>query len=143
MNVRSAIFPSNMSYISDRDCLTLLETLRWSDNPICPYCGSDRTTAMPKERRHRCNGCNVAFSATVGTVFHHTHLSLQTWFVAISLVLDARKPISARHLAQRLSVNKNTAWQINKRIEMALLEPAQRDLLLEIADISENAERTS
>jgi hypothetical protein len=73
----------------------------------------------------------------VGTVFHRTHLPLHKWFVAISLVLDAREPVSARRLAQHLDINKNTAWYLNTRIGRALLEPSQRDLLLEIADITE------
>jgi transposase-like protein len=92
---------------------------------------------MPKERRHRCNNCNTAFSVTVGTIFHRTHLPLRKWFTAISLILDAREPISARCLAKRLGVNKNTAWRLDMRIRVAMLEPSQRDLLLEIADINE------
>jgi transposase-like protein len=92
---------------------------------------------MPKERRHRCNNCNTAFSVTVGTVFHRTHLPLGKWFAAISLILDARKPISARHLALQLDINKNTAWHLNRRIGVALLEPSQRDLLLEIAEFND------
>jgi transposase-like protein len=93
---------------------------------------------MPKERRHRCNNCNTAFSATVGTVFHCTHLPLRKWFAAVSFILDAREPISARNLARQLDINKNTAWQLNRRIGLALLEPSQRDILLEIADMNEN-----
>lgn len=92
---------------------------------------------MPKESRHRCNNCNTAFSVTVGTVFHRTHLPLRKWFAAISLILDARKPISARNLARQLGTNKNTAWQLNRKIGLALLEPSQRDILLEIADMNE------
>jgi transposase-like protein len=126
-----------MSLSSDKDCLALLEAIRWSGKPVCPYCGSDRTTTMPKERRHRCNNCNTAFSVTVGTVFHRTHLSLRTWFAAVSLILDAREPISARRLAQHLNINKNTAWYLDARICRAMLEPSQRDLLLEIADVNE------
>lgn len=62
---------------------------------------------------------------------------MRKWFAAISLILDARKPISARNLARQLDTNKNTAWQLNRRIELALLEPSQRDILLEIADMNE------
>lgn len=98
---------------------------------------------MPKERRHRCNNCNTAFSVTVGTVFHRTHLPLRKWFAAISLILDAREPITVRHLAQELSINKNTAWHLNRRIGVALLEPSQRDLLLEIAEMNETLGATT
>ena len=126
-----------MDFLTEKDCLAYLEVTRWSGKPTCPYCNSQHITSVPKERRYRCNGCNTAFSVTVGTVFHRTHLPLRKWFAAISLVLDARKTISARCLAQQLGINKNTAWSINERIRLAMLEPSQRDLLLEIADINE------
>jgi transposase-like protein len=115
----------------------MLEAIRWNGTPICPYCSSIRVTTLRSQRRHHCNCCNTAFSVTVGTVFHRTHLPLHKWFAAISLVLDAREPVSARRLAQHLGINKNTAWYLNTRIGRALLEPSQRDLLLEIADITE------
>jgi transposase-like protein len=126
-----------MNLLPDRDCLDFLESVRWNGRPICPYCHSERVTATPKERRHRCNNCNTAFSVTVGTIFHRTHLPLPKWFAAISLIFDATTPIPARHLAQQLGIDKNTAWRISTRIHAALLEPSQRDLLLEIADLSE------
>jgi transposase-like protein len=126
-----------MDTLSENDCLAFLESIRWNGQPICPYCDSGRTSRMPIERRHRCNNCNTAFSVTVGTVFHRTHLPLQKWFVAVSLILDAREQITVRHLAQQLSINKNTAWRLNRQIGVALLEPSQRDLILEIADMNE------
>jgi DNA-binding IclR family transcriptional regulator len=73
----------------------------------------------------------------VGTVFHRTHLPLRKWFAAISLILDATDQITVRQLARQLGINKNTALRLNKQIAVAMLEPSQRDLLLEIADISE------
>lgn len=127
-----------MDFLPDNDCLALLEGIRWNGEPICPYCDSERVTATPKERRHRCNNCNTAFSATVGTIFHRTHLPLPKWFAAISLILDARTPISARYLAQQLGIDKNTAWRISTRVHAAMLVPSQRDLLLEIVDLSES-----
>lgn len=127
-----------MSFPSDKDCLTSLEAIRWSGTPVCPYCNSDRTTAMSKEHRHHCNTCNTAFSVTVGTVFHRTHLSLRIWFTAVSLILDAREPISARRLAKQLGINKNTAWYVSDRIRRAMLKTSQRDLLLEIAEINDS-----
>ena len=126
-----------MNFLPDTDCLDFLEDVRWNGEPTCPYCNSGRVTATPKERRHRCNNCNTAFSVTVGTLFHRTHLPLPKWFAAISLILDSRAPIPARRLAQLLGIDKNTAWRISRRVRAAMLEPSERDLLLEIADLSE------
>ncbi len=106
----------------ESDCIAHFEAVRWKGTPICPYCHSTRTTPLPSEFRHHCNGCNTTFSVTVDTIFHHTHLPLQKWFLAISLVLNAKKGISARQLARDLEVNKNTAWYMGMRIRNAMFE---------------------
>ena len=45
---------------------------------------------------------------TVGTIFHHTHLPLQKWFLAVMLMLNAKKSLSVLQLSRCLHVNKNT-----------------------------------
>ena len=103
------------------DCIAHLERVRWHGSPTCPYCGSDRVTAMPKEARHHCNNCKTSFSVTVATIFHRTHLPLQKWLLAVSLVLNAKKGISSRQLARDIGVNKNTAWRMGMQIRDAML----------------------
>jgi transposase-like protein len=120
---------------TEADCISHIERVRWHGVPLCPYCKSTRTTAMPKESRHHCNGCNTTFSVTVDTIFHHTHLDLQKWFLAISLILNAKKGISARQLARDLEVNRNTAWYMGMRIRNAMFE--QGELLKGIVEMDE------
>lgn len=119
---------------TEKICLSHLERVRWNGTPTCPYCLSPRKTTIPKENRYRCNNCNVTYSVTVRTVFDHTHLPLQKWFLAISLVLNARNGISARQLARDLKVNKNTACFLIKRIKNAMLQASERELLLRLIE---------
>lgn len=107
---------------TEADCIFHLERIRWNGKPVCPYCNSTQTSPIPREARHHCNGCNTAFSVSVGTIFHHTHLPLQKWFLAISLVLNAEKDISARQLACYVEVSTNTARFMGLRIRNATLE---------------------
>jgi len=116
-------------------CLAHIEKVRWSGKPICPYCGSKKITPMKNQHRHHCNNCNTSFSATVKTIFHHTHVDLQKWFLCISLILNAKKGISARQLGRDLEVNKNTAWFMAMRIRNAMID--QRDLLTGIVEMDE------
>lgn len=118
-----------------QDCLSYLEKVRWPNGPRCPYCGSDRTTPLKKEHRHHCNACNTSFSVTVGTIFHKTKVDLQKWFLAISLILNAKKGISSRQLARDIEVNKDTAWSMAMRIRRAMIE--QRELLQGIFEMDE------
>jgi transposase-like protein len=120
---------------TEADCIAHIERVRWNGKPVCPYCTSDRVTPMPKEARHHCNACNTTFSATVNTIFHHTHLDLQVWFLAISLILNAKKGISGRQLARDLEVNKNTGWYMGMRIRNAMFD--QGDLLRGIVEMDE------
>ena len=122
---------------TEADCIAYLEYVRWQGKPVCPYCNSDHTTPLPKEQRHHCNNCNTTFSVTVDTIFHHTHLPLQKWFLALSLILNAKKGIAARQLGRDLEVTKDTAWSVAMRIRKAMAEPEQRDLLTGLVEMDE------
>lgn len=103
-------------------CIKHLEKVRWNDIAKCPYCNSTNATPAPKELRYHCNNCNTSFSVTVGTIFHKTKLDLQKWFLAISLILNAKKGISSRQLARDIEVTKDTAWYMQMRIRRAMNE---------------------
>ncbi len=122
-------------FITQKDCIEHLEKTRWGDDPVCPYCGSGRTGRLQK--RHHCHACKTSFSVTVGTIFHGTHLPLQKWFLAISLMLNARKGISALQLSRDLNVNKNTAWRISMQIRRAMKEIGKRKLLKGVVEMEE------
>lgn len=122
---------------NEADCIAHLEKVRWNGVPVCPYCHSDKSTPLPKENRHHCNNCNTTYSVTVGTMFHHTHLPLQKWFLAISLMLNAKKGLSARQLARDLEVHRNTGWFLAMRIRKAMDESTERPLLEGIVEMDE------
>jgi transposase-like protein len=111
-----------INFPNRQDCINHLEKVRWNNKPTCPYCKSTNQTPMPKENRYHCNTCNTSFSVMVGTVFENTKLDFQKWFLAISLVLNAKNRISARRLAYEIGVTKNTAWLMLMRIRTAMLE---------------------
>jgi len=121
---------------TQEDCIAHLEKVRWQGKPRCVYCGSTNTTPT-KKNRHHCNNCNTKFSVTVGTIFHHTHLPCQKWFLAVVLMLNAKKGLSGRQLARDLKVNKDTAWRISMKIREAMEEPAQKELLTGLVEMDE------
>ena len=123
------------TFPTQNSCIAHLEKVKWDGKPICPYCKSARVSSAPKEKRHHCNNCNTSFSVTVGTIFHKTKVDLQKWFVAISLVLNANKGISARQLGRDIEVTKDTAWFMAMRIRRAMAEYG--DLLKGIVEIDE------
>jgi transposase-like protein len=110
---------------TEKDCIKHLEQVRWNSKPTCPYCKSTKSTTLPAESRHHCNNCNTSYSVTVATIFHHTHLPLQKWFLAISLILNAKKGISSRQLGRDLQVTKDTAWSMQMRVRDAMVEQGE------------------
>ncbi len=120
---------------TQQSCINHLEKARWGGKPRCPYCGSGNTARS--QHRHRCYTCKTSFSVTVGTIFHHTHLPLQKWFLAVTLMLNAKKGLSALQLSRDIEANKNTAWRISMQIRKAMRQSAQRSLLTGIVEMDE------
>lgn len=117
-------------------CVEHLEKVKWNGKPTCPYCKSKKQTPLKeKQQRYHCNNCNTSYSVTVGTIFHDTKLELQKWFLAISLILNAKKGISSRQLARDLDTRPNTGWRMQMQIRKAMLENA--DLLQGIVEADE------
>ena len=120
---------------TQESCIKHLESIRWPNGPICPYCKSKSNRHF--DGRHHCYNCKTSFSVTVRTIFHQTHLPLQKWFLALSLILNAKKGISALQLSRDLEVNKNTAWRISMQIRKAIFQTEERQLLTGIVEMDE------
>lgn len=114
----------SQNYNTQAKCIKHLELVRWKSKPHCPYCSSKRSSTFKNTFRHHCNACNKSFSVLVGTIFEDTKLPLPKWFMAISLILNAKKGISSRQLSRDINVNKDTAWYMQMRIRRAMAEQA-------------------
>jgi transposase-like protein len=124
-----------VAYNTRSKCIKYLEQKRWGCIPICPYCNSIKSSKKPKEYRHKCHNCGKSFSVLVGTIFEATKIPITKWFVAICLILNAKKGISSLQLSRDINVNKNTAWYLQKRIRKAMQE---NDIMLNgIVEIDE------
>jgi len=120
------------AFASDEQCLAYLEASRWPDGVRCTVCGAKevskitRKTASKNKRAqvYQCleKTCNSQFSATNGTIFHDSHLPLNKWFMAIALLVDAKKSMSALQLSRHLACNYRTAWYLAHRIREAMVD---------------------
>src|SRR5258708_16245755 len=116
---------------TDNDCLEYIEAMRWPNGEIaCVHCGEvGRVSTITREKKgdnkrtriYQCLACGKQFSATSGTIFNDTHLPLTKWFLAIAMICEAKKGISACQLQRHLGVNYRTAWHLAHRIR----EPMQ------------------
>ena len=116
---------------TDNQCLDYIEKMRWPNGEIgCVHCGEiGRISTITREagknkrtRIYQCLACGKQFSATSGTIFNDTHLPLTKWFLAIALICEAKKGVSAKQLERHLGVNYRTAWHLAHRIREAMQE---------------------
>ena len=103
-------------------CRTYLETLRWPDGLECPRCGGKTISRIKTRHQLDCDSCRYRFSVTAGTIFHDSHLPLWKWFVAVYLIVESKKGISANQLKRTLGTTYRTAWHLSHRVRAAFQE---------------------
>ena len=127
-------------------CIDHLERIRWTVTPVCPHCGcidvaekneTQEEGKVGRTGRYNCHACRATFKVTQGTVFHGTKIALQKWFLAISLILNAKKGLSSYQLARDLDLNQKTAWFIMTRLRAEMADKVNSILLQGIIEADE------
>jgi transposase-like protein len=109
---------------TEDQCHEFLEHLRWPNGIACPRCSSDKISRIAKRRQFDCDSCRYQFSVRVGTLFHDSKLPLWKWFLAVYLMVVAKKGVSANQLKRTLGVSYKTAWYLCHRIRAAMHDEA-------------------
>ena len=137
MNLLTAIekFPTQES------CIEHLERVRFGDDPFCPLCGSvgecARKVDSNRVGRWNCHACKSSFNVLSGTVFQGTRLPLQKWFMAIALIVNAKKSLSSYQLARDLNLTQRSAWYVQQRIRAEMATRQGKVLLRGIVEADE------
>ena len=123
---------------TDEKCRELLEDLRWPNGVVCPKCGSVSISELKKRPVFDCNDCRYQFSVTAGTIMHDSHLPLRKWFIAIYLMCESKKGISALQMQRTLGVAYRTAWYLCHRIREAMgNDPFDGPTLFGVVEVDE------
>jgi len=126
-----------------RECL---EKLRWPSGPACPHCGGMnpyRIKGKPDSKRparkgvYKCKECRKQFTVTVGTIFEDSHIPLNKWLMAVSLMCSSKKGISAHQLHRMLGLTYKSAWFMAHRIRCAMEQPPLAEKLTGIVEVDE------
>jgi transposase-like protein len=132
-------------FTTDDKCLDYMEQMRWPNGVCCVHCGVLNVSKITREakgknkrtRIYQCleKECGKQFSATSGTIFNDSHLPLTKWFLAIAMICEAKKGMSAKQLQRHLGVNYRTAWYLAHRIREAMQDSG--DLLTGVVEADE------
>jgi transposase-like protein len=109
---------------NDEACRQHLTRIRWPEGVKCPRCHADRVSELKGRRQWTCLACRYRFSATSGTIFHKSHIGLRKWFLAIFIVVNAKKSLSSLQMKRELKISQECCWHMIHRIREAMREGA-------------------
>ena len=133
------IYETMEQYPTHKSCIEFLESIRFKDGAYCPHCGSVKV-ARKSEKRHpkeyesglkikekqlfgrwNCHDCKSSFNVLSGTIFQGTKIPLQKWFVAVSILMNAKKSLSSYQLSRDIGISQDSALYLMQRVraEMA------------------------
>lgn len=121
---------------TDEKCREHLIELRWPRGVQCPRCKWKGVSKVAERSQYDCNVCRYQFSVTSNTIFHDSHLPLWKWFLAIYLMIESKKGISACQVQRTLEITYKTAWFLCHRIRFAMRQ-VSADRLKGIVEIDE------
>ncbi len=123
-----------------------LEKLRWPNGVVCPHCGglkpyklTPKADSQKPVRKgvYKCSDCRSQFTVTVKTIFEDSHIPLNKWLMAISLLCASKKGMSAHQLHRMLGITYKSAWFMAHRIRYALEQKPLAEKLSGIIEVDE------
>lgn len=119
----------NRSFSTDEECREILTRLRWPEGAECPRCQNRNVWWVDSRKQFTCSECSYQFSVTTGTIFNDSHLALPLWFMAVLLLCEAKKGMSASQLKRTIwgqhKGSYKTAWYLCHRIRAAMAQVDQ------------------
>jgi hypothetical protein len=125
------LIETTQKFGTDEQCLAYLVAMRWPNGIRCMVCGNDKISTITRQSKTKNKRntiyacleptCKHQFSATTGTLFHDSHLPLNKWFLAVALIADAKKSMSAVQIQKHLGIGSyRTAWYMVHRIRKSM-----------------------
>lgn len=122
---------------TEEQCREFLFSLRWPEGFVCPCCGSRHFCEVKKRRVYHCLDCGHQASVTANTIFHRSHTPLNKWFLAVFLMAQDKRGLSAAKLTRDIEVSPPTAWLMLQKIRKAMSDRDASYLLSRIVEIDD------
>ncbi len=127
-------------YFADEEkAIRFVEKMIWpGGKPICPHCGGvDKAYRINGKNTRpgllKCGHCRKQFTVKVGTIFESSHIPMTKWLMAIYMMCNAKKGVSANQLHRSLGISYKSAWFLCHRVREAMnKEPLKTKLSGEV-----------
>jgi len=119
---------TNPAFHDEDKARELLESQRWPDGAVCPFCEQRETVkalppesmknkkGVPQKGWYHCKACRKKFTVRVGTLYERSHIPLHKWLLATHLMCSSKKGMSAHQLHRMLGITYKSAWFMAHRI---------------------------
>ncbi len=124
---------------TEEDCHRYLFNMKWPSGFVCSRCGNSQAYEIGTRKfpLYQCTRCRHQTTVTAGTVFEKTRTDLRKWFMAIFLVANDKRGVSAMYLREQLGVSYPTAWTILHKIRKAMRDRDSAYMLDGIVEIDD------
>ena len=121
---------TNPAFTDEDKAREFIESSRWPDGLICPFCGQLNTVAKLGGKSmgpgwYYCSSCQDKFTVRVGTIMERSHIPMHKWLLASHLIVASKNGISALQLSRMLGITYKSSWFMCHRIREGMT-PATR-----------------
>jgi len=106
----------------EESCINEFKIIKEKLGIICPKCGNIEHSWRACDLKHQCNKCGFRQSLRSGTLLQNSKLPFRYWIIAVHLIANSYKNISAREIQIRLNHKRyEPIWLMMKKIN-AIIE---------------------
>ncbi len=122
---------------TEQRAIELVERHLWPDGPVCPRCGGRGkayriTGPSARPGLIKCGHCRRQYTVRVGTFFEGSHIPLYKWMLAVFMMCESEKGVTARQLQRSLGISYKSAWLLCRRIRYAMTQEPLASSLREV-----------
>jgi hypothetical protein len=134
-----------VSRFSEEEAREYLERVLWRNSLACPHCGTvgnavklAGSATRPGVYKCREKACRKQLTVWVNTIFERSRVPPRTWEMAFSILVSAKKFVSAAQLQRELGLGSyQSAWHMCHRIRRATAKEPLSGMLSSQIEIDE------
>lgn len=116
------ILEFSKNFGTDEQCRNYVYKTRWPDGYRCPRCQHNEKWQVNKYK-YKCKKCGYQATVISGTLFHNTHIRLDTWFKSIWYITWNKNKVSALELQKYLKLRNNrTSLRLLSKLRDAMVQ---------------------
>jgi transposase-like protein len=123
-----SVYAFRREFQSEEDCKLYLFNLKWSSGYCCRKCANTKSYVGRTKWNKKCSNCYYDESVTANTLFHKMKIPVLKAFEIFFTISLRKKGMSSQEIAKTYEVNKDTAWLLRKRAQLAMFSSGNNKL---------------